>query len=129
MSFVYYGSISSDLKLIEDFTNKVLKRIGNIIKDKNLIFDIKLILNELIINGVFHGNKCIDSKYIDLSLEVKDNQIIIKVQDEGEGINYDFTDYNPLDLQCGGRGLIIVKGLSDQLIVEDNLITVIKDIN
>lgn len=129
MTFAYYGSISSDLELVEDFVNKILKKISSLVKDKDLIFDIKLILNELIINGVFHGNKCIDSKYIDLNLKIKDDQIIIKVKDEGEGINYDFTKYDPLDLQCGGRGLVIVKGLSDQLIVDDNIITVIKNIN
>lgn len=128
MEFIYYGSICSDLALVKEFVDSTLKELSNTIKNEDIIFDLRLILNELMINGVFHGNECIDTKHVELSLEVKDEQIIINVKDEGKGIDYDFAHYNPLDLQCSGRGLIIVKGLSDKLIVEKNSITAIKNL-
>lgn len=128
MDFAYYGSICSDLGLIKNFIDEILKQLNHIINNRDTMFDIRLILNELVINGVFHGNECIDSKCVDLSLKVKDNQIIIEVKDEGKGIDYDFSEYNPLDLKCGGRGLILVKGLSDELIVRKNRIIAIKNI-
>lgn len=128
MEFTYYGSICSDLELVKDFVDETLVKLKDTIKSKDIIFDLRLILNELMINGVFHGNECIDTKHVELSLKVENDQIIIKVKDEGDGIDYDFGHYNPLDLQCSGRGLIIVKGLSDKLIVEDNSITAIKNL-
>lgn|SRR5690554_2048350 len=126
MDFNFSGSVCSDLDLVKGFIDKIMKKLNRIIDNGDTIFDIKLILNELVINGVFHGNECEDTKCVNLSLEIRNNRIIIEVEDEGEGIDYDFTSYNPLDLKCGGRGLLLVKGLSDELIVDQNRITAIK---
>ncbi len=129
MNFTYYGSVCSDLELIKNFLDEIMNKLNIIIQNGDTIFDVRLILNELVINGVFHGNECEDTKCVNLSLHVKDNKIIIEVEDEGKGIDYDFSKYNPLDLKCGGRGLVLVKGLSDELIVDQNRITAIKIIN
>lgn len=129
MDFTYYGSICSDLGLIKNFIDEILKQLNNIINNRDTMFDLRLILNELVINGVFHGNECIDTKCVKLSLEVKDNQVVIEVRDEGKGIDYDFADYDPMDLKCSGRGLVLVKGLSDELIVKDNHIIAIKNLH
>mgnify|MGYP000875933498 FL=1 len=128
MDFTYYGSISSDLRLVKNFIEEILNKLNNIIDNGDTMFDIKLILNELVINGIFHGNECIETKCVNLSLEVKDGQIRIEVKDEGRGIDYDFSTYDPLDLKCSGRGLILVHGLSDELIVKNNCIIAIKNI-
>ncbi|NLY45542.1 MAG: ATP-binding protein [Tissierella sp.] len=128
MDFNYTGSICSDLALIKNFLDEIITKLNKIIANGDTMFDIKLILNELVINGVFHGNECQDTKCVTLSLVVKDKQIIIEVEDEGQGIDYDFSGYDPLDLKCSGRGLVLVKGLSDELIVNQNRITAIKNI-
>lgn len=128
MNFRYSGSVCSDLDLIKKFLDEILKKLNPIIDNGDIIFDIKLILNELVINGVFHGNECEDTKCVNLSLQICDGKIIIEVEDEGQGIDYDFSNYNPLDLKCSGRGLVLVKGLSDELIVNDNRITAIKNL-
>lgn len=129
MDFNYTGSVCSDLGLIKNFLDEIITKLNMIIANGDTMFDIKLILNELVINGVFHGNECEDTKCVKLSLVVKDKRIIIEVEDEGQGIDYDFSDYNPLDLKCSGRGLVLVKGLSDELIVHQNRITAIKNIH
>ncbi len=72
MDFTYYGSISSDLRLVKNFIEEILNKLNNIIDNGDTMFDIKLILNELVINGIFHGNECIETKCVNLSLEVKD---------------------------------------------------------
>ena len=128
MDFTYYGSISSDLRLVKNFIEEILNKLNNIIDNGDTMFDIKLILNELVINGIFHGNECIETKCVKISLEIKDGQIRIEVKDEGRGIDYDFSTYDPLDLKCSGRGLILVHGLSDELIVKNNCIIAIKNI-
>ena len=56
--FRYQGSVCSDLKDIKIFIEDILKRLESIVDDENLLFDLKLILNELIINSVIHGNEC-----------------------------------------------------------------------
>ncbi|NLN15323.1 MAG: ATP-binding protein [Tissierellia bacterium] len=126
MDFTYTASVCSDLNLIRDFVDELLTKLDGIIEDSDTMFDIRLIINELVINGVFHGNECQDTKCIKLNLEINDKEIIIQVEDEGDGIDYDFSKYDPYDLKCSGRGLILVKGLSDELIVNQNRITAIK---
>lgn len=128
MDFAYTGAVCSDLELIKSFLDEIINKLNRIIDNGDTMFDVKLILNELVINGVFHGNECQDTKCVKLSLMIKDKKIIIEVEDEGQGIDYDFSNYNPLELRCGGRGLVLVKGLSDELIVNANRITAIKNL-
>ncbi len=129
MDYTYKGSISSDLDLVKNFVENILEKLKKIIDDKDTIFDIKLIMNELIINGIFHGNKYVQSKIVQVKIEVKEDKIIIHVRDEGTGIHYDFESYNPNDLMCSGLGLVLVEVLSDELILDKNMITAIKYIS
>lgn len=129
MYFNYNGSICSDIELIKNFIDDILNKLNLIVENQDALFDIKLILNELIINGVFHGNKCMRSKYVNLDLEMKGDKLVMTVKDEGEGIVFDTESYDPEELNCYGRGLILVHGLSDKVLVDKNKITAIKTIN
>lgn len=126
MNYTYRGSISSDLGLVKNFVENILEKLNEIIDNKDTIFEIRLIINELIINGIFHGNEYVESKMVQIYIELKKDKIIMNVKDEGTGINYDFSSYNPCELKCRGRGLILVKGLSDELILDRNAITAVK---
>lgn len=128
MDFNYYGSVCSDLLTVKDFLDDLVVKLTGIIKNKEAIFDIKLILNELVINGAMHGNNCMDTKCVSLSLELANNKITIEVKDEGTGINFNIEDYNPGDLLYGGRGLVLVNGLSDELYIDKNRVVAIKHI-
>lgn len=129
LDFEYDGTVCSDLDMVRNFVDEILKKLNYIINNNDIMFDIRLILNELVINGVFHGNNCISSKCVKLSLEVKENKITIQVEDEGHGIEYDFKTYDPTDLKSCGRGLVIVNGLSDEFYIQKNRVTAIKHIN
>ncbi|WP_245938253.1 ATP-binding protein [Tissierella praeacuta] len=129
LDFKYSGIVCSDLDMIKNFVEDVLKKLNNIIENNDIMFDIRLILNELVINGVLHGNDCITSKCVKLSLEVKENTLTIQVEDEGTGIDYNLESYDPSDLKCCGRGLVIVNGLSDEFYIQKNKVTAIKHIN
>lgn len=126
MDYTYRGSLCSDLGLVKSFIENILEKLEEMIDDKETIFEVRLIMNELIINGIFHGNKYIESKKVQVILELKDHKVVIHVKDEGTGIHYDFESYNPMELKCKGRGLILVEGLSDELIMERNMITAVK---
>ncbi|MCF6462771.1 ATP-binding protein [Clostridium sp. Cult1] len=126
VAFIFKGSVRSDLNDIKVFIKKVLNKLENIVQDKDLMFDLKLILNELIINSVIHGNQCKGNKYVKLFLEVVGDTIRIEVIDEGDGIDFDIDSYNPSELKCCGRGLVIVDGLSDEVYIDNNRIVAVK---
>lgn len=128
MTCLYKGTVCSDLEIIKSFIDDKLMILSRIIENNDILFDVRVILNELIVNGILHGNECISSKCVSLLLEVNDNKLIIEVVDEGKGVNYDFGSYNPLELKGSGRGLILVNGLSDEFYVDKNRIVSIKKI-
>lgn len=129
MSFRFSGSVCSDLDDIKIFIQDILKRLGKIVKDDSLMFDLKLILNELVINSVIHGNEYNRGKCVKLNLEVIGDTVRIEVSDEGKGIDFDVSSYDPDELKCCGRGLVIVNGLSDELYIDKNRIVAVKHIN
>ncbi|NLL82434.1 MAG: ATP-binding protein [Tissierellia bacterium] len=129
MTYFYKGTVCSDLRTIKKFIEKIVKNLEVYIDDGDVMFDIKLILNELIVNGALHGNHCIMSKGVSLTLEMLDDKLRIEVEDEGNGINYDICSYNPKDLKTCGRGLVLVSGLSDEFHVENNKVVSVKHIS
>jgi len=99
MAYIYKGTVCSDLDTIRNFIDKTLYNLSEIIKDRDTMFDIRLILNELIVNGALHGNECVISKCVSLNLEMIDNKLTIEVKDEGKGINFDMSNYDATDLK------------------------------
>ncbi|WP_240671465.1 ATP-binding protein [Gudongella oleilytica] len=128
MDYIYKGSVCSDLDTIKSFIDKTVQILNGIISDRDLMFDIRVILNELIVNGALHGNECMSSKTVSLTLRMSEDKLMIEVEDEGRGINYNLKEYNPSDLKSWGRGLVLVNGLSDELYVERNRVVSIKRI-
>ena len=128
MTFRYQGSVCSDLNDTKIFIKNILEKVEEVIADEDLMFDLKLILNELIINGVVHGNKSDREKCVDLYLEITSDKLRIEVCDEGHGIKYEDTTYNPDELKNCGRGLVLVYGLSDEVFIENNKVVALKSI-
>lgn len=126
MSFSFDESVSSDLYVIKDFIQNVLEKLNVIIDDESVLFDIKLILNELVANGVIHGNEYDKKKKVNLSVKIVQKSIRIEVTDEGNGFEYDLASYDSMDLKCSGRGLVIVSGLSDEFYIKKNKVVAVK---
>lgn len=121
MTYIHRDLIKSKLSIIKKSVEKMVNDINNVIEDTDLFFDVKLILNELVINSFEHGNKKDENKIIDVTLIVDRDSAIIKVKDEGEGIRENVeTD----DLKDSGRGLKLVYALSDEVLIRDSKITV-----
>lgn len=126
MDFIYQRSLCSDLENIKIAIQDIINNLRLIVDDENLIFDIRLILNELVINSVIHGNECDKGKSVELYLELIEDVLRIEVIDEGQGIDYDIKSYNSEELKCCGRGLVIVDGLSDEFHIDKNRVEVVK---
>ncbi|OHW61839.1 anti-sigma F factor [Andreesenia angusta] len=118
--------IKSDLDDVKNNLEDIVEQLNKLLKNEDLMFDLRLILNELVVNGVIHGNKLDENKKVELRVLIEDNNIQIKVMDEGHGFEYDRDSYDPLDMKSSGRGLFIVDGLSDELSISDEGVSVVK---
>lgn len=119
-------TMNSDLLEIKKEIENLLEQITGFINGQDLLLEIKLILNELILNSAIHGNELNEEKKVELELEIDKNSMKLKIRDEGKGFLYDKTNYDPLELKASGRGLIIVDGLSDEFCVKENMVSVVK---
>ena len=80
--------------------------------------DILISLTEAVNNAIIHGNKNDEKKYVNILLNKTSKGISFKVSDEGTG-------FNPTSIPdpraeenlgcCGGRGVFLMKELSDEI--------------
>lgn len=118
--------LHTDLLLIKEFRDDTTDFLKKLKLDDDLIFKIRLVLDELIVNSYKHGNNKDFDKIIEVIVLIDKECCMIKVKDEGEGINYG----KDRDLLAHhGRGIQLVNTLSDNLIVKDNIITAFLNLN
>ncbi|MGE5613493.1 MAG: ATP-binding protein [Bacillota bacterium] len=107
----------------------------------SVIFDLKVVLNEMIINAIRHGNKEDENKSVKIKAGIAVNKnLFIIIEDEGSGYNFkDICDrcksydetVDVLETKDCGRGIMIVRGLCDRVKVnaKGNKIVILKRIN
>jgi serine/threonine-protein kinase RsbW len=82
-----------------------------------------LLLSEAVTNAIEHGNQSDASKKVDVHIRINNKSISTTVTDEGGG--FDPTDVkDPLKeenlLDVGGRGIFLIKELSDGVEFDDD---------
>jgi len=115
----------------------VPSEVGNIIKVENFIesfsdiFDLRpeffgkisLPVIEAVNNAILSGNKLSPEKEVKLEAWKEGNRFFVTVEDEGEGFDYmhipDPTLPDNIEKDAG-RGLYVMKSLSDELLFENN---------
>lgn len=127
-TFEYEGKVKSDLDQLKSFLENAVLNLKEYICDEDTMFDLKLILDELMVNSLFHGNKKDSKKDISLSIRINDESVIIDIEDEGNGVDFDFDNYDFTSRSSSGRGLILVKALTDSLTFDKNRVTAVKKI-
>lgn len=125
MNYKIERRVQSDISIVKNVVEDILLNIQDVLNDSNF-FNTKLILNELIINGVKHGNLEDINKSLCIDVFVNNNCLIIKVSDEGNGIKYNHKHLGDYDFNESGRGLMLVEGLSDKLDVNGNTVTCVQ---
>ena len=80
-------------------------------------------ITEAVTNAIYHGNKSDPSKKVHVSCAHAQNAIVFTIADEGNGFDYynlpDPTAPENLEKECG-RGIFLMKHLTDQLIFSEN---------
>ncbi|MDD7306441.1 MAG: ATP-binding protein [Peptoniphilaceae bacterium] len=114
--------IPTNLDSIKDFRNGVLESFKEKQMDSDFLFKTKLVLDELIANSYKHGNEYDESKTIEAVVISDSDFCLIKIKDEGDGIDY---VYQTNRLSDHGRGIKLVYSLSDGLVIRDNTVAAI----
>ena len=86
-------------------------------------FDIRLVLDELLINSVLHGNDEDPNKFIYINVNVSQKNILVDIKDEGNGFSIENSkgEYDDIYSETG-RGLQIVRGLCSSMeVVKNNI--------
>lgn len=123
--------IKSTLSETSKFTQSLLKHLQDFCVDEAAVFDIKLALEEALINAVKHGSKNKSALSIEIDYSISDSSFKISIQDQGSGFNYkglqDPTAGKNL-LKTQGRGIYLIRHLMDEVSFNKsgNKITMIK---
>ena len=99
-----------------------------------LIYDLRLVLEEIVSNIIKYGYKDNDEHQIDIQINLEGNILTLEIKDDGNPFNpLEFRNdavEKPLDERnTGGMGIYIVKNLMDKTEyrrVEDNNILLLK---
>jgi serine/threonine-protein kinase RsbW len=116
-------SISSNPNNILEVESYLKKLDFDFSFDSEKYADILISLTEAVNNAIIHGNKGDESKYVHIHVREKGNGISFCVTDEGIGFNPgrvpDPTCAENIEC-CGGRGVFIMKALSDEIVFDNN---------
>lgn len=118
-------TIKHDIKTLASTIDLVLNAImSEHCMSDQILFEIKVVLNELIVNALCHGNNCELEKvtYVTFKL-VNANYLYISVKDEGCGFKPnldassidDYIEATNKELCEHGRGLLIVDRLCNRV--------------
>ncbi len=124
----------SDLKNIKQVVGEIAALLKARHIDEPDIFDIRLCMEEALINAVKYGNKFDKALEIEVDFSIADDKISISVEDKGTGFDHsrlpDPTEEENL-LTGSGRGVFLIRHLMNELRFnkKGNRLTMVKYFN
>lgn len=80
------------------------------------LFDLRLIISELLCNAIIHGNKSDYLKQVHIEIKLLNNNVYAKISDEGNGFNHSIVFGINCDQSSeNGRGIRLVAALADEM--------------
>ena len=111
-------SINSELKNVRPIVEEILKLLKKNNVGDSHIFDIRLSLEESLINAIKYGNRFDRDLKVDIEYQLDADKIIIDIADKGKGFDHkavpDPTNSENL-LIPRGRGVYLIKHLMDKV--------------
>lgn len=108
-----------NLRLVEKFAEEVCDYYN--ITD--LYYgNILIALTEAAANAIIHGNNSDESKQVDITVKFVKGGLLFTVEDEGDGFDFEHIP-DPTESEeeiTAGRGLFVMKTLSDKIEFENN---------
>ncbi len=118
-------NLKSSLENVKKAVSEILEFLDSSIINlsKEDFLDLKLVLNELIINSVIHGNNNDITKTVKIYIEISPENIIqVTISDEGKGYNYNkymVKEQEEISFDENGRGITLVSALIDTITFND----------
>jgi len=113
-------SLIENITIIESFIDNAKEKFH--IND-DIYGNIMISVTECVSNAILHGNKQNSNKQVNIELRFLDNQLKFIIEDQGNGFDYqslrDPTSPEHLE-KTGGRGVFIMRHLSDEVQFEEN---------
>lgn len=95
----------------EDIAKELSKYQGD---RETLAYHINLVLTEAMVNAIKHANAGDPDKTVHVFLNICNDQLVIKVFDEGQGFDINAVPQPSFEqLEDRGRGIFIIKSLMD----------------
>lgn len=105
---------------VESLIDKVSEELG---VNEDHYGNMLIAVTEAVNNAIIHGNKYSDSKKVKVEVIKQSEGIVFTISDEGDGFDYnnlpDPTAPENLE-KPDGRGIFLMKNLSDGVVFESN---------
>ena len=84
---------------------------------KDDVYEIRLVLDELLTNAVVHGNKEDEDKNVYFQMQLRDDSVTGRIIDEGKGFDYMkfISEYDKNHMKENGRGIKLACELTDSI--------------
>lgn len=109
--------LPSRIDAIMEFIQETTAKLKNLCP-KDTLSEIRLALEEALVNSIKHGNKLNPALSVEVAIEANPKCIGISVKDYGKGFDFntvgDPTKTENLD-KLSGRGLFLIKSLMDEV--------------
>jgi len=114
--------VNSDLKNILPVALEIFQKLKSEGIKEDILFDVRLCLEEAVINAIKHGNKEDKKKQVYINVGLTNHAIKISVKDQGKG--FDYKDIaSPVKekniKKPSGRGIFLIKKLMDRVEFSD----------
>ncbi len=114
--------IANDSHLLKEVSKNLIAHLKEMGVNEDIIFDIHVGFEEALRNAMIHGNKSNPGKQVSVEAEIKNDAVVICVEDEGDGFDPSGLPDPTLQenlLKEGGRGVYMMKHLMDEVRYEN----------
>jgi serine/threonine-protein kinase RsbW len=109
-------SLSENIRMIESFIDNAREKYH---LNDDIYGNIMIAVTEAVNNAIKHGNQNNSRKNVSLALALEEGVIKFRVEDEGNGFDYEHLPdpTSPENLEKpGGRGIFLMKHLADEVV-------------
>lgn len=122
MMMLIQKKIPSRLDVIPGFLSEFTQKLMPLGLSEEEVFNIKLSLEEAIVNAIKHGNKLDPSLYVEVTAEADNGCLTISVVDQGKGFDFENVadpTHNNNITKLSGRGVFLIRKLMDEVLYFD----------
>ena len=113
-------SLPDNVRIVESFIDNSKEKFKF---NDDIYGNVMIAVTEAVNNAIQHGNKKDKNKNVLLSMEYTEDKLKFRIEDQGEGFDYDNIPdpTSPEHLEeANGRGVFLMKTLSDELHFSEN---------